>query len=872
MKFTSSTNKYTAPLFWLIILSTLVRVICAHFVELGNDEVYYNILSLSPQLSYYDHPPLFPFLVNLTSSGTEISELAIRLSSIIIGVLNTIIIYHIARKPIFGSSSNNLYRSSMLSTSDYRRGFIAAVLYTASIYCSVIVGTFAMPDTPLSFFWLLTILNLSSILPTDSRYSHFSMIFCGITIGLAMLSKYTGAYLWGATLLYIILYNRQLLTKWSLYFSIMISAAIFSPVLIWNMQNDFASFSMQGSRIFTGFEFRPLFLGREILGAIFYNGVINFLVILAALMSYFMGRIHFVSRPVMRFITTFSVPMILLFLVASIFNPTLPHWSAPAYFTLIILAASHLSSISPRSAKFWMTASISTTAVVLIAAVIQINFGLFYTPDSNENNPHLGKEDVTLDMYGWEQLSEKFATVYEQDLASGSIDSSAIIVATKWYEAAHIDSYLSLPLGLSTVTLEDINIDHFFTQLSEERLAGVDTTSIKGYYIVSSKISDNNSRTLSSLGLSEDSTREIIPITRGGKVVENFYIYRLNHRKEKLIIGTSTAKSSNGIYIYDLDATTLKSSEISQVETVNPTFMTFSKDSTVLYAVNENSTKTAGVTAFNFDKSTSTLTTLNSELCEGAYPCHIINGGNWIATANYGGGSISTFRVAENGAISPINQLLEFKKKTDYYKVPHLHCLIPAPDGKTLFANDLGKDSIYRFEISDKQYGNILTRIYPAVSVKRGSGPRHLTFSPDKKRAYLICELSGDVVCYNYNDGNLTEFQTVKCDSIGGKGSADIHISSDGKFLYASNRLKEDGISTFSIDNQDGKLTKIDYTLTGKHPRNFTISPDGNFILVACRDSNAIQIYRRNPETGLLSYTGAQYDIKVNSPMFVNFI
>ena len=102
------------------------------------------------------------------------------------------------------------------------------------------------------------------------------------------------------------------------------------------------------------------------------------------------------------------------------------------------------------------------------------------------------------------------------------------------------------------------------------------------------------------------------------------------------------------------------------------------------------------------------------------------------------------------------------------------------------------------------------------------------------------------------------------------KGSGDIHISPDGKFLYASNRLKADGIAIFSIQPDNGILTKVGYQLTGIHPRNFIITPNGKYMLVACRDSNVIQIYERDADTGLL--TDIHGDIKVDKPVCVKFI
>ena len=125
--------------------------------------------------------------------------------------------------------------------------------------------------------------------------------------------------------------------------------------------------------------------------------------------------------------------------------------------------------------------------------------------------------------------------------------------------------------------------------------------------------------------------------------------------------------------------------------------------------------------------------------------------------------------------------------------------------------------------------------------------------------AYVLGEISGEIVCLRYNpsDGTkpFTTVQTIKADPHDGEGSADIHMSPDGRFLYASHRLKGDGISVFSVAS-DGTLQSVGYQTTGRHPRNFAITPNGRYLLVACRDTNEVEIYERDSDTGLLTDTG----------------
>ena len=341
-----------------------------------------------------------------------------------------------------------------------------------------------------------------------------------------------------------------------------------------------------------------------------------------------------------------------------------------------------------------------------------------------------------------------------------------------------------------------------------------------------------------------------------------------------LVVGTYTSGDSRGIYTYELNLQTGLSRSLSMVESDNPSFLALSSSGDYLYSVSENNTSEDGVSRFEFDKVGGTLTLNESETTQSKAPCYITKGDGWLATANYVGGTISTFPLDQNGAIQQLQQQLNFN--TDNTTAPsHLHCLMPSPDGRYLFATDLGKDSIYRFKVNSSQdiaQNNepILEPLMPAIELERGSGPRHLRFGNSGKYAYLINELSGTVVAFNYGgDGSLIQFQEIAADSLSGGGSADIQLSPDGRFLYASNRLKGDGIAIFSIEAESGVLTKVGYCNTGIHPRNFCITPNGKFLLVACRDSNAVQVYKIDVASGTLEYTGVQGDIKLDKPVFV---
>lgn len=196
-----------------------------------------------------------------------------------------------------------------------------------------------------------------------------------------------------------------------------------------------------------------------------------------------------------------------------------------------------------------------------------------------------------------------------------------------------------------------------------------------------------------------------------------------------------------------------------------------------------------------------------------------------------------------------------------------------APDGKFLFAADLGTDKLYRFDVNDTPFEgqpSIRESSLREWSAPPETGPRHFDFHPDGSRfLYLLGELSGEVIVYDYNYGELKQKQVIAADTVGARGSADIHVSPDGCFLYASNRLQADGIAIFSIDPDDGTLIKAGYQLMGKHPRNFVITPNGKFLLAAARDDNKVQVFRIDTETGLL--TDIRQDIYLSKPVCLKF-
>jgi len=343
-----------------------------------------------------------------------------------------------------------------------------------------------------------------------------------------------------------------------------------------------------------------------------------------------------------------------------------------------------------------------------------------------------------------------------------------------------------------------------------------------------------------------------------------------------LLIGTYTAGTSEGVYVYKFNVETGESEYVNMAKVENPSYLTFGKDNKYIYAVTENEGDPSYANALMFDLETNRLSLLNSEETKGAAPCNIAadNNGEYLVTANYVGGSISAFKIREDGTISPVTQVLRFNghgADKERQGSSHLHCVKFSPEGKYLFAADLGTDMIYRYEINNSGKEDFLKEeSMTSFKVKDGSGPRHFEFHPSGKYVYLINELAGTVIGFHYDNGNLTEFQTIEADELNAKGSGDIAITPNGKYVYASNRLEGDGVAIFSINEKDGKMIKVGYQYTGIHPRNMTITPNGKFLLVANRDSNTVEVFEIDYNTGLLQ--NINKDISINMPVCLKFM
>lgn len=349
---------------------------------------------------------------------------------------------------------------------------------------------------------------------------------------------------------------------------------------------------------------------------------------------------------------------------------------------------------------------------------------------------------------------------------------------------------------------------------------------------------------------------------------------------QHLIVGTyTTPGKSEGIYVYDFDPVSTSASLRSVVQTANPSFVTRSPDGRYAYAVNELGDGNGMVSAFAFDGARGELLALNSVSSMGDHPCHIAidREGRYLFVSNYSGGNLSVYRVADNGHIGELAQVIHYTgsgPNPDRQNAPHIHSAFFNPDETHLFVQDLGTDSIHIYQYQPENAGEVLVPAETgSVAATPGGGPRHIAFSPDGKYAYLVQELTARIEVYAHDGGKLSFICDIAINEPGfegNDGAAHVLVSSDGKHVYASNRGDANTLAIYTLDSGSGELEKVgNQSVLGSGPRNFNLTPDGRFLLVGNHYTDEIVVFARDTDTGLLTDTGGR--IAVGAPVCLVF-
>ncbi len=345
-----------------------------------------------------------------------------------------------------------------------------------------------------------------------------------------------------------------------------------------------------------------------------------------------------------------------------------------------------------------------------------------------------------------------------------------------------------------------------------------------------------------------------------------------------LYIGTYTKKEGHvdgkaaGIYLMEMDQENGHLAMKSVVaKIVNPSFVATSADGKNLYAVSELSPaddSTGYIYAYTINEDDE-LDLLHRLPTDGFAPCHISfdKTGKFVFVTNYAGGVVKMYERDTEGALKPTDVLhLEIAESS------HPHSTMTSPDNNFVFIADLGSNKIWNFKINHEN-GTLTPNTQPFIKIQEGAGPRHFTFHPNGKFAYVINELDNTVNAFSYDTSksSLTDLQsvtTLPADFEGDSYCADVHIHPNGKFLYGSNR-GHDSIVAYRI-GEDGTLTLIGhYPTKGVFPRNFGIDPSGKYLHIANQNSDNIVQYNINQNSGVLTFS--ENIVAVKTPVCITW-
>jgi hypothetical protein len=503
---------------WLIAIATAVRLLLASQLELANDEVYYWTYALYPDLSHFDHPPMVGFLAQLSTLNLFLkNDFFLRLGSILLAAGSTWIIY------LVGSKVKNELA-----------GLYAAFLFTSSIYCSIISGFSLIPDSPQVFFWLLCLnLSLSVLQVVEIKKEHrIKMILIGLCAGLAMLSKYHSVFIWFGILLFVVFKNRKWLLDYSFYLSGILSLIIFSPVIIWNIQNDFISFTFHGDRVTPALKLHFDYFLTELGGQIAYNNPLNIMLILMAVIALMKGS-EFLSKQHQWILLFNGFPLWLLFTGFSFFRSTLPHWSGPAFISFIILAAAYWADRlgSEANQKTLHPLRIVLPVYFLSFLLAVTLYIINYAPiPLGKQSPlqNFGEYDFTQDMNGWNQINDAFTKIAQREETLGNMPEASGLVSNKWFPGTHLDFYVAQPNHRDLFLIGTLNEIHKYAWINLER-GGLKQN--KSYYHIA--VSNNYKDPTEAFGKYFERVEPIdtVAVTKGGALMRYAFFYRLKNYK-----------------------------------------------------------------------------------------------------------------------------------------------------------------------------------------------------------------------------------------------------------------------------------------------------------------------------------------------------
>ena len=501
-------TSYRKKFFVFAGLLFIIKIILAFALELGNDEAYYWLYSQYLQWNYFDHPPMVALWIRLFTANLSLQQYEgfLRLGSVVGCLL----------------SSWFLFRAVTLLHSE-RAGWLAVVMYNISFYSGITAGLYIMPDSPEMVFWTMALLLIVRITRDEENWTNW--LFFGVVAGFCIMSKVHGAFLWLGMVGYTLFRKRGWLKRPQLYVAFLITLIIISPIFFWNVEYNFITFRFHSNRVdIKRFIPHSRYFLKELGSQIGFNNPFNFFLIVSGLIAFYRRRIKY--HPALAIFNFAGLPLAFLLLFIALFrNVTLPHWSGPAYVTLMPLGAIWLADQSKRSFPKILKWGIAAflLAYLVYGALVKFYPGTYGSHNQND----YGRGDITLDMYGWEKASIQFDSLYRDDVARKKMPANSAMVTTHWW-GAHVEYCFARPLGLKMIGVG--KPAHLNEYLWTNKWRTPQTNLDSAYCIIPA----DDRYYLPSDFFQAIELALTIDVDRGGKLAHQFSVYRLRELKRPI--------------------------------------------------------------------------------------------------------------------------------------------------------------------------------------------------------------------------------------------------------------------------------------------------------------------------------------------------
>ncbi len=323
---------------------------------------------------------------------------------------------------------------------------------------------------------------------------------------------------------------------------------------------------------------------------------------------------------------------------------------------------------------------------------------------------------------------------------------------------------------------------------------------------------------------------------------------------EQFLLGTYTRTESEGIYTIQLNHEAKQLEQLSlQAHLSNPTYLDTNSTGSLLFSVVKKD-EMGGVVSYQRNQTTGTYDQVDEVLQEGAAPCYVSydEPNALLYTANYHEGEVLLYRVSETGTLNLLDKVAHTGSSVHpNQEGPHAHYIARTRDRRFIVACDLGTDEVITYSVEDNRLHQ--THVFQTPP---GTGPRHLVFHPTLQTVYVIGELSNELLVLTYReDGSFALKQTVSLlpdDYSGESSGAAVRVSSDGAFVYASNR-GHNSIVVYQVDSTNGTVTAIQWHPTfGETPRDFNLDAREHFLLIGHQHTPTLTLLERHADSGRL--------------------